>query len=137
MASALVPELQPVSLALAEKHTRTKSIDDPYRYVYFNRRNLYLKCSPKAGRAGPAGRLGLSHTLNASLHQLYADFEEGKVREVAFRSVCNGWVVGRTSGSRLFFLWFDASFTSLAEVHNEVQALSAMHFTNIFLDQER
>lgn len=110
------------------------AVEDPYRYVYFNGLNLFLKCSLKAGRAGPAGRLGLSYALNVLLNRLHSDLAEGEVREVALRSGSDGWLVGRASGSRVFFLLFDAKYTTLAEVNNEVQSLSAMHFSSIFLE---
>ena len=43
-------------------------------------------------------------------------------------------MVGRLSGSREFYMLFDAKYTNFSEVHQEVVALCAVHFSNIFLD---
>ena len=104
------------------------------RYIYFNRHNLAIKCSLKTGRASHAGRLGLSATITSLLNRTHADLSEGSVREVAFRSSGDGWVVGRVSGHREFYMLFDSKHSNLNEVAQEVQALGTLHFSNIFLD---
>ena len=50
---------------------RLTSVDDPYRYIYFNQLNLLLKSSLRAGRPGPAGRLQLYSAVNALLNSMH------------------------------------------------------------------
>ena len=97
--------------------------------------NLALKSSLKCSKPGPSGRLGLSHALNTLLNQLHADLSEGQVTEVAMRAGSDGWLVGKSSGARAFFLLFDSRYSNLSEVHQEVIAFSNMHFSNIFLER--
>ena len=93
LAALLAAELQPLSVQLAEQHARlqahddrhtatstlttaltivltlallaVQALDDPHRYIYFNRLNLALKCSLRGDRGGArpgaaAGALRLS-----------------------------------------------------------------------------
>ena len=39
-----------------------------------------------------------------------------------------------STGSREFYMLFDAKYANFSELHQEVLALCAMHFSNIFLD---
>ena len=136
LAALLGTELQPLSVQLTEQHTRLQAVDDPHQYLYFNRLNLAVKSS--IGVAGPklssVGALPLSNRFNAILSRMHADLGQGDVREVALKTASDGWLVGRLSGSREFYMLFDAKYTNFSEVHREVVALGAVHFSNIFLD---
>ena len=54
--------------------------------------------------------------------------------QASWLAASDGWLVGRLSGSREFYMLFDANYTNFSEVHQEVVALCAVHFSNIFLD---
>ena len=140
-----------MSAQLADQHSRHQAHEDPFRYVYFNRLNLAVKTSVRGGgsgggggggggggaggaRAGRVGRLGLSSALSALLNRTHADLAEGEVREVALKSSADGWLVGQVSGSRELYMLFDAKYTNLSEVHQEMLALKAQNFSNIFMD---
>ena len=56
------------------------------------------------------------------------------MREVALKSSADGWLVGQVSGSRELYMLFDAKYTNLSEVHQEMLALKAQNFSNIFMD---
>ena len=68
-----------------------------------------------------------------SCRRLHSDLAEGELREVALKTNSDGWVVGRLVGSREFYLLFDSKQANLTEVAQEVQALSTLHFSNIFI----
>ena len=136
LAALLGTELQPLSVQLTEQHTRLQAVDDPHQYLYFNRLNLAIKSSISV--AGPklssVGALPLSNRFNAILSRMHADLGQGDVREAALKTTSDGWLVGRLSGSREFYMLFDSKYTNFSEVHREVVALGAVHFSNIFLD---
>ena len=141
LAALLAAELQPLSVQLAEQHARLQALDDPHRYIYFNRLNLAVKCSlrgDKGGGARPgaaAGALRLSSSrLNVVLNRMHADLASGDTREIALKTASDGWLVGRLSGAREFYMLFDAKYTNFSEVHQEVLSLCSLHFSNIFLD---
>ena len=151
VAATLAAELPALSAQLADQHSRHQAHEDPFRYVYFNRLNLAVKTSVRGGgsgggggggggggaggaRAGRVGRLGLSSALSALLNRTHADLAEGEVREVALKSSADGWLVGQVSGSRELYMLFDAKYTNLSEVHQEMLALKAQNFSNIFMD---
>ncbi len=81
----------------------------------------------------PHPYLSHRHTLSCLLaRRACAQLADGEVSELCARS-SDGWVVGKVSGDRLFFALFDSTrFNSLTEVNHEMQALSAIHFSNIF-----
>ena len=136
VAALLVPELQPVAGLLAETHAKLQAVDEAHRYIYFNRLNLVLKSSIRAMRAGLTGRLGLHTEPKHLLNRVHADLVgEHGVREVALQTAgAHGWLVGQASNSRGFYLLLDGRECSWSEVHQEVQALCATRFANIFLE---
>ena len=42
---------------------------------------------------------------------------------MALKSSADGWLVGQVSGSRELYMLFDAKYTNLSEVHQEMLAL--------------
>ena len=71
---------------------------------------------------------------DVKVSEAHADLAEGEVREVALKSSADGWLVGQVSGSRELYMLFDAKYTNLSEVHQEMLALKAQNFSNIFMD---
>jgi len=132
----LVPEMQPIAALLAETAAKLQSVEDVHRFIYFNRLNLVLKSSIRAMRAGLTGRLGLHTEPKQLLNRLHADLTgEHGVREVALQTAgAHGWLVGQASNSRGLYLLLDGRDCSWSEVHQEVQALCAARFSNIFLE---
>lgn len=45
-----------------------------------------------------------------------------------------GWVVGRRSGQREFYVLFDKKDASLVQVGEDVGRLCEVYFSNIFID---
>jgi hypothetical protein len=41
----ILPELQPLATTLTEQHSRFLAVEEPHRFLYFNRVNLALKSS--------------------------------------------------------------------------------------------
>lgn len=141
VSALLVPELQPVAALLAEQHTRMQALEEPYRFVYFNRHNLAVKGHMRSGSAGArsisaaTSRMGMAAEPKQLLDRMHADLSTGgPLREVALHAGAHGWIVGRANTSRGFYLFLDGRDYSWSEVQSEVQALCAAHFGNIFLD---
>ena len=63
VAATLVPEIQPVSVALADAHARLAALDDPHRFIYFNALNRHLRTSIRGWAAHP--RPFLAHRARA------------------------------------------------------------------------
>jgi len=136
VASLVVEELQPVAALLAEQHSRLQAVDEPYRYVYLNQMNLAVKAAPppKSRQQDTIGKLALSHTVKVIMNRTRSDFLEGHVREVVLKlpSSSEGWFVGRISNGRELYMLTDSKVASMSEVHQELQALRARNFFNIF-----
>ena len=91
--SLLLPELQPLAAALLDAHGRMGAVEDPHRFIYFNRSNL--KSSIKPTKYGLSGRLGLHAEPRALLNRMHADLTDGGegVREVALQTPgSHGWL---------------------------------------------
>jgi hypothetical protein len=86
-------------------------------------------------RTGVTGRLGLHTEARQLLNRLHADLCTEGVREVALQTPgAHGWLVGHASHSRSFYLLLDGRDCTWSEAHQEVQALVASQFANVFLD---
>lgn len=138
LASLLVPELQPLAPLLASTHTRMTQLEEPYRFAYFNKQNLALKCSMKPSKPG-GQRLGLATEIKLLVDRMHVDIAGssggGQLREVVLHAGIPGWVVGRGSASRGLYAILDGREYQWSEVLQEVQALmQSDHFNNIFLE---
>jgi hypothetical protein len=139
LAALLVPELQPLAPLLAETQQRMTQLEEPYRFVYFNRHNLALKSSMRAAKAG-AQRMGLGAEVKLLLDRVHTDVAGGglsgggRLKEVVLHAGPAGWIVGRGGGSRGLYVVLDGREYAWSEVLQEVQALMQSHFSNIFLD---
>ena len=89
--------------------------------------NLTLPTTPtlrdrggtRLGGAAAALRRGNSR-LSVVLNRMHADLAAGDAREIALKTASDGWLVGRLSGAREFYMLFDAKYTNFSEVHQEV-----------------
>ena len=139
LAALLVPELQPLAPLLAETQQRMIQLEEPYRFVYFNRHNLALKSSMRAAKAG-AQRMDLAAEMKLLLDRVHTDIAGGglsggcRLKEVVLHAGPAGWIVGRGGSSRGLYMVLDGREYAWSEVLQEVQALMQSHFSNIFLD---
>ena len=139
LAALLVPELQPLAPLLAETQQRMTQLEEPYRFVYFNRHNLALKSSMRAAKAG-AQRMDLAAEMKLLLDRVHTDIAGGglsggcRLKEVVLHAGPAGWIVGRGGSSRGLYMVLDGREYAWSEVLQEVQALMQSHFSNIFLD---
>lgn len=58
-----------------------------------------------------------------------------KLEEVLVGTMSDGWVVGRKSDQREFFVVFDQKNANLLEINEEVKKLSSAYFKDIFIDE--
>ena len=97
--------------------------------------NLAVKtASLLKGRPGLSSRLALSNAIKVIMNRARSDFLEGHVREVMLKlpSSSDGWLVGRVANGRELYMLTDSKVASMSEVHQELQALRARNFSNIF-----
>jgi hypothetical protein len=134
----MLPQLQYIGQNVTQQITQLQkakpTVEDTYRYIYFNHMNLALKTTLK-GKA-----LELSKDMMAALNQMHQDFEQGagssaeQIQEVMIRTQANIWIVGKKSDQREFYVIFDQDSRNLLEVTEEVKKLSQTHFGSIFID---
>jgi len=119
-----------LSPIIAEHYSRKQGVDDEYRYIYFNHMNLALKTSLKHKGQD------LTPDIMRILNEMHSDFEASKegINEVLIRTQNDGWVVGKKSDQREFYVIFDQKSANLIEINEEVKKLSSTYFNNIFID---
>lgn len=126
----VTPQLEFLTPILTDHWTKKQGYADDYRYIYFNHMNLALKTSIK--------KKGLSITREHMkiLTDMHADFEKATecVTELMVRTQNDGWVVGRKSDQREFYVIFDQKNANLLEINDEVRKLCSTYFNNIFID---
>eukprot|EP00002_Diphylleia_rotans_P025803 TRINITY_DN5120_c0_g1_i1.p1 TRINITY_DN5120_c0_g1~~TRINITY_DN5120_c0_g1_i1.p1 ORF type:complete len:443 (+),score=90.32 TRINITY_DN5120_c0_g1_i1:48-1376(+) len=105
-----------------------KAPEELYRYLYFNHMNLAFKSSFKKGQ--------LSQEFIRLLNQMHDEFESKRdtVSEICVKTSTEGWIVGRKSDYREFYVVFDQKKGNLLDISEEVRKLSATQFHAIFMD---
>eukprot|EP01128_Nolandella_sp_AFSM9_P005116 TRINITY_DN2429_c0_g1_i1.p1 TRINITY_DN2429_c0_g1~~TRINITY_DN2429_c0_g1_i1.p1 ORF type:complete len:457 (-),score=95.08 TRINITY_DN2429_c0_g1_i1:100-1395(-) len=108
------------------EHARKISTSKEFQFLYFNNMNLALKSSLPFET--------LPQALVEVLNRIHADFERDLVDEVLVGTYANGWVVGRKSDQREYYIVFDQQSSNLLEINDEVKKLSSAYFRDIFID---
>jgi len=104
---------------------KKNTFDEGFRYLYFNHMNLALKSSIE--------RDSLSPDTIRILNKMHNDFENSpQLSEILISN--EGWIVGRKSDQREFYILFDEKNANLLEINDEVKKLSAIYFRDIFID---
>eukprot|EP00743_Colponemidia_sp_Colp-15_P008369 GILK01009090.1.p1 GENE.GILK01009090.1~~GILK01009090.1.p1 ORF type:complete len:481 (+),score=62.82 GILK01009090.1:158-1444(+) len=126
--SSLRHHLASISMSIGEQFARIQSQEDPYRFIYFNHMNLAVKTSNrlKPYTLGP-------ETIR-TLNQIHADLANDTTHEAVVRTASEGWVVGRKSENREFYVIFDNPNFTLLKVEEEVAKFVQSYFSNIFIE---
>jgi len=114
---------------IISEHAKKLTIDEGFRYLYFNHMNLALKTSLERDQ--------LSNDIVRVLNKMHADFDRmPSLSEVILHlgTQNDGWIVGRKSDQREFYIIFDQKSANLLEINEEVKKLSSTYFKDIFID---
>jgi len=112
---------------IISEHAKKITVEEGFKYLYFNHMNLALKSS--------MDRDMISHDIARVLNKMHADFEHSSnLSEILVGTQNDGWVVGRKSDQREFYIIFDKQSANLLEINDEVKKLSAAYFRDIFID---
>eukprot|EP00698_Gefionella_okellyi_P023101 TRINITY_DN7780_c0_g1_i1.p1 TRINITY_DN7780_c0_g1~~TRINITY_DN7780_c0_g1_i1.p1 ORF type:complete len:433 (-),score=73.35 TRINITY_DN7780_c0_g1_i1:11-1309(-) len=123
-------QLRPIVPAIAEQYDRQIGAKEEFKYIYFNHMNLAMKMSLRKQPGQPL----LPKDLLQLVTSIHTDFQTSDgIKEVCLRHQ-DGWVVGRKSGQREFFVLFDKREASLVQVGEDVQKLCETYFGNIFIE---
>jgi len=114
---------------IISEHAKKLTIDEGFRYLYFNHMNLALKTSLERDQ--------LPNDIVRVLNKMHADFERNSsLSEVILHLGTQNdvWIVGRKSDQREFYIIFDQKSANLLEINEEVKKLSSIYFKDIFID---
>jgi len=112
---------------IISEHAKKIIVEEGFKYLYFNHMNLALKSS--------IDRDMISHDISRVLNKMHADFElHTNLSEILISTQNDGWIVGRKSDQREFYIIFDKQGANLLEINDEVKKLSAAYFRDIFID---
>jgi len=112
---------------IISEHARKLTVEEGFKYLYFNHMNLALKSS--------MDRDMITHDIVRVLNKMHADFEHSSnLSEILISTQNDGWIVGRKSDQREFYIIFDRQGANLLEINDEVKKLSAAYFRDIFID---
>jgi len=112
---------------IISEHAKKLTVEEGFKYLYFNHMNLALKSS--------MDREMISHDISRVLNKMHADFEHSSnLSEILISTQNDGWIVGRKSDQREFYIIFDRQGANLLEINDEVKKLSAAYFRDIFID---
>ncbi|CEM20359.1 unnamed protein product [Vitrella brassicaformis CCMP3155] len=120
-----------------EQFTRIMSQEDSYRFVYFNAANHAVR---KSNRATASGKEKCSSSLLPheshvvqNMHAVFTDTDP-ECREILLKSSGSGWIGGKNTLDREFFVALDGSNLSFTKAQDEMQKFGTIHFANIFID---
>jgi len=66
---------------------------------------------------------------------MHADFlKEENLHELLIGTQSDGWIVGRKSDQREFYVVFDQKSANILEINDEVKRLTNAYFKDIFID---
>jgi len=114
---------------IISEHAKKLTIEEGFRYLYFNHMNLALKTT--------LDRDQLPNDIVRVLNKMHADFERNaSLSEVILHLGTQNdvWIVGRKSDQREFYIIFDQKSANLLEINEEVKKLSSIYFKDIFID---
>jgi hypothetical protein len=139
--SNMSPAISTLAAVMESKPGRGQGPEDQYRFLYFNKMNLALKTSIRtpwgSKLAGNATASLIPREVMAILSDMHKELTSGstQTRDLVVRTglAGEGWVLGRRSDQREFYVLFDKAST-LAEVDADLKRLSAVYFGNVFLD---
>jgi hypothetical protein len=124
LSKLIISHISLISRIISE-HAKKNTFDEGFRYLYFNHMNLALKSSIE--------RDSLSPDTIRILNKMHNDFENSpQLSEILISN--EGWIVGRKSDQREFYILFDEKNANLLEINDEVKKLSAIYFRDIFID---
>lgn len=132
LSTYLGPRLAQISQEITDfkdKSKSTQSIEQQYRFVYFNEMNLAVK-SPLLSKRPP--HLTISSDAMRLLIEINTEYNSIDEGETVARTFSDYWVVCRKSGHRRFFVLLNQKNANFAEVTDEVRRLCQKEFTNIF-----
>jgi len=121
----LLPNLgfiAPIVNAISRKLVKV----DQFHYLYFNHMNLALKNTLENN--------ALPNDVSQVLNKMHKDFEIDKNLNELYIGTQNGWIVGKKSDQREFYIVFDQKTATLLEIAEEVKKLCSSYFKDIFLD---
>jgi len=100
---------------------------DEFNYLYFNGMNLALKSTLNADT--------LSGDMSRVLNGMHTQFETyPTLNEILVESHAGGWVVGKKSDHREFYILFDQKSANLLQINDEIKKLGDTYFKDIFID---
>ncbi|KAL6054761.1 vacuolar fusion protein ccz1, variant 2 [Balamuthia mandrillaris] len=113
--SFILPQLQFLKPILGDHWDRKQGYADEYRYIYFNHMNLALKTSLRNKGAE------ISREHMKILNDMHADFEKSTddISELMARTQSDGWIIGRKSDQREFYVLFDNRNANLLEINGK------------------
>ncbi|XP_046854932.1 vacuolar fusion protein CCZ1 homolog [Xenia sp. Carnegie-2017] len=116
------------------EHVKTKkanlTVEQEYRYVYFNHMNLAQKTTIHNKKQNstfvPPEIIKIICNINADFARANDD------GEVYMKTLTDCWVVGRKSDQRELYVIINQKNANLIDVNEEVKRMTAMHFNQIF-----
>ncbi|KAL5473104.1 hypothetical protein EMCRGX_G027549 [Ephydatia muelleri] len=123
------PRLLQLSQHLVEfsNKPRLPSLEQPYRYVYFNEMNLAVK-SPLMYRQMTT----LPPDMMRLLVEINLDYDWVEEGETVIRTMVDYWLVARKSGHRRFMVLLNQRSSNFSEINEEIKRLCQREFINIF-----
>jgi len=120
-------QLEMLSLVIGEHAKKNIVQSDEFQYLYFNHMNLAIKNTLYLQT--------LSADVIRVLNQMHSDFHrDDKLRELIIGTLNEGWIAGRKSDQREFYVYFDQKSAHLLEINEEVKKLAQTYFKDIFID---
>ena len=113
------------------------ALEEQYRFIYFNHINLALKTSLKTATAKRTGgnAVTISRETMSIISDLHEDLKRSRepCKEMIIRTQGDGWIVGRRSDQREFYVLFEQRNANLVDIGEEMRRLGDTFFRQIFI----
>eukprot|EP01126_Amoeba_proteus_P004751 TRINITY_DN11579_c0_g1_i8.p1 TRINITY_DN11579_c0_g1~~TRINITY_DN11579_c0_g1_i8.p1 ORF type:complete len:221 (+),score=33.42 TRINITY_DN11579_c0_g1_i8:1053-1715(+) len=127
LSRSVIPQLTFLGPVISEHAKKITQNTEDFRYLYFNHMNLALKTTLVRDK--------LSVDLVGVLNQMHNEFERSDmISEMLIETQSDGWVVGRKSDHREFYIVFEQKNAYLLQINEEMKKLSTSYFKDIFID---
>jgi len=126
------PQLGSLSSIITEQALKrnVQSIDQQYRFIYYNSMNLAIKSSIHAKRSSLVSVASEIMKLLVDIHQDFGESDE-KGSETIMKTSADCWIVGRRAGCREFFVILNQKNASLVDIDEELRQVINTSFSNI------
>ncbi|KAL3878000.1 hypothetical protein ACJMK2_035641 [Sinanodonta woodiana] len=130
----LGPKLSALASEVGEQYSKRpqNSVEQQFKYIYFNHMNLAQKTTVHADLKKSAG-VGLPPDILRVLSDVSTDLtKNNRDGETIVRTLSDCWVVGKKSDQREVLIVLNQKNSNLIEITEEVKRLCSTNFSNIF-----